>query len=130
MGDTGTTAYPHRCRPITHERPTCTSTGTCDSGSIRVLHADDANGGWCAFSGARNISSVRNPDLDKVGTADLLTGCHGHGDHRHRRIKRSRHEEVVVGQIKWAVDKSKRAISRKFEEGSQYEKVAVYALGG
>ena len=46
------------------------------------------------------------------------------------RIKRSRHEKVVVGQIKWAVDKSKRAISRKFEDGNQYEKVAVYALGG
>ena len=108
----------------------CTSTGTCDSGSIRVLHADDASGELCAFSGARNISSVGNLDVDKVGTADLLTGCHGHGDHCHRRIKHSRHKEVDGGQIKWAVDKSKRAISRKFEEGNQYEKVAVYALGG
>ena len=81
MGGTGTTAYPHRCRPITNGLPTRTTTGTCDSGSIRVLHADDANEGWCGFAGARNIGSVRDLDVDKVGTADSLTGCHGHGDH-------------------------------------------------
>ena len=43
MGGTGTMAYPHRCRPITNGLLTRTTTGTCDSGSIRVLHADDAN---------------------------------------------------------------------------------------
>ena len=31
------------------------------------------------------ISAVRNLDLDKVGTANSLTGCHGHGDHHHRK---------------------------------------------
>jgi hypothetical protein len=54
-------------------------------------------------------------------------GCHGHvGDHPIiivERIKRSRREEVDGGQLKWAVDKSKRnmkAMSRQFEEGNPY----------
>jgi hypothetical protein len=65
------------------QAPRLTTTGTCGSGGIRVLHADDGNQG-CGFAGAGNTSGVRNLDVDKVGAADSLTGAvHGHGD-RHR----------------------------------------------
>jgi hypothetical protein len=68
----GTTAYPHRYRPIHHRLLTRTTTGTCGSGGIRVLllrllHADNGNGGWRGVTGAGNTSSVRNLDVDKVG---------------------------------------------------------------
>jgi hypothetical protein len=55
--------------------PMCTTTGTCGSGGIRVLHAGDAKGGWCEFAGAGNTNSVRNLDVDKVEAADSLTGA-------------------------------------------------------
>jgi hypothetical protein len=51
---------------------TRTITGTCGSSGIRVLHADDANGGSCGFAQAGNTSSARNLDVDKVGAADSL----------------------------------------------------------
>jgi hypothetical protein len=80
MGGTGTTAYPHRHRPIHHRLLTRTTTGTCGSGGtrvllLRVLHADGGNRGWCGFTGAGNTSSVRNLDVDKVGVTDSLTGA-------------------------------------------------------
>jgi hypothetical protein len=56
------------------QAPTRTTTGTCGSGGIRVLHADDGNQG-CGFAGAGNTSGVRNLDVDKVGAADSLTGA-------------------------------------------------------
>jgi hypothetical protein len=124
MGGTGTTAYPHRRRPIDYGLPTRAATRTCGSGGIRVLHPDDANGGWCGFTGAGNTNSVRNLDVDKVGAADSLTQVvmviviivv--------ERIKSSKREEVDAGQLKWAVDKSKRnvkAMRRQLEEGNPY----------
>jgi hypothetical protein len=42
------------------------------SGGIRVLHADDANGG---LEGVGNTNRVRNLDVDKVGAASPLTGA-------------------------------------------------------
>ena len=37
------------------------------SGSIRILHADNVNGGgWCGFAVAGNNSSMLNLDVDKV----------------------------------------------------------------
>jgi hypothetical protein len=73
MGGTGTTAYPHRCRPIHHGLPTRTTTGTCGSGGIRVLHTtDDANRGWCGFMAAGNTKNVWNLDVDKAGAVMLM----------------------------------------------------------
>ena len=63
--------YGYRRRPIHHELPTRTTTGTCGSGDIRVLHADDVNGGaWCGFAGAGDTSIVQ--DLN-VRVANLRT---------------------------------------------------------
>ena len=46
------------------------TTGTCGSGGIRVLHADDGGG-----VGSRELaSSVWNLDVDKSGAADSMTG--------------------------------------------------------
>lgn len=75
MGGTATMAYPHRRRrrPIDHGLSMCTTTSTYSSGKIRVLHADDADGGWCGFTGAGNTSSVLNLEVEKVGVADSLT---------------------------------------------------------
>ena len=39
---------------------------TGGSGSLRVLHADDGNGGWYGFTGAGNTRSARNLDVGKV----------------------------------------------------------------
>ena len=72
-GCTGTMAYPHHHRPIHHGLPTRTTAGLCGSDGIRVLHADDANRGWCGFVGAGNTGSVRSLDVDKVEAADSLT---------------------------------------------------------
>jgi hypothetical protein len=66
---------PASCRPIHHGLPTRTTRGTCGSGGIRVLHANDANRGWYEFAGAGNTSSVRNLDVDKVGAADSRAGA-------------------------------------------------------
>jgi hypothetical protein len=74
MGGTGTTAYPHRRRPIHHRLPTRTRTGMWGNGGIRVLYPEDANGGWCEFAGAGNTSSVWYLDVNKVGAADSLSG--------------------------------------------------------
>ena len=84
-----------------------TTTCTCGSRGLRVLHADYGNGGWREFAGVGNTSRVCNFDVEKVGAADSFTWAVAVmviivvG-----RIKRSRHEEVVGGQLKWAVDKS------------------------
>ncbi len=94
------------------------TTGACGSGGIRVLHAEDENGGWCGFAGAGNTDSVRNFDVGEDGVVDSLTGA------------------VIVmviivvkasefktrgsrcwGQLKWAVDKSKRSDERQIEKG-------------
>src|ERR1700755_1626999 len=63
----GNTAYPHRHRPVHHGLPMRTTTGTCGSGSIIILHVDDGKGRWCGFAGAGNTSSVRNLEVDIVG---------------------------------------------------------------
>ena len=119
MVGTGTTAYPHRRRPAHHGLPTRTTTGTRGSGGILVLHVDDGNGRWCEFAGAGNTCSVRNLDVDKVGAADSLTGAvMAMVIVVVERIKRSRREDVDGGQLKWAVDKSKRnmkAMSHQLE---------------
>src|SRR6266566_6748338 len=103
MGSTGTTTYLHRRRPIHHGLPTRTTTCTCGSGGIRVLQTDDGHGGWCRFAGAGNTSGVWNLDVDKVF--------------------KTRGSTVDGGQLKWAVDKSKRNVkvmSRQLEEGNPY----------
>jgi hypothetical protein len=54
-GGTGTTAYPHRRRPIHHGLPTHTAAGTCGSSGIQVLQADNANG---ARAGLRELAAA------------------------------------------------------------------------
>jgi hypothetical protein len=84
---------PHRRRPIHHGLPTRIITAMCGSGSIRVLHADDANGGCCGFEGVGNTNRVRNLDVDKVGSVGLLTGADMIMVIIIERIKHSRREE-------------------------------------
>ena len=93
MVGTGTTAYPHRHRPVHHGLPMRTTTGTCGSGGILVLHVDDGNGWWCGFTAAGNTSSVRNLDIDKVGAVMVMVIIVV------ERVKRSRCEEVDEGQL-------------------------------
>ena len=73
-GSRGHYGYPHCRRPIHHELPTRSTTGTCGSGDIRALHADDVNGGaWCGFAGAGDTSIVQDLDVDNVRIANLRT---------------------------------------------------------
>jgi hypothetical protein len=109
MSGTGTTAYPHRRRPIYHRLPMRTTTSTCGSGAIRVLHPDDANGGWCRFAGAGNTSSVRNLDIDKVGAVIIMVIIVV------ERTKLSRREEVDF-QLKRRSVKAREFAIRGFAE--------------
>lgn len=85
--------------PINRGLPKRTTNCTSGSGGI---HAGDANGGWCGFTGASNTSSVRNLDVNRVGAVMVMVIVVV------ERIKRSRREEVDRSKLKRAVDKSKR----------------------
>ena len=106
MGCTGSMA-PHHRRPIYHGGPTRTTTGACGSDGIRVMHADDENGGV----GSRELATpavcgISSLDVDKVGFADSLTGAViAMVIIVIERIKRPRRKKVDGGQLKWAAGK-------------------------